>query len=90
MLQNKKKTRVQEVHCPSQIEAELHDEFQILAVSINGVSTGQDWIITATLSNRSIHIKSDTGAQANLLSQALFLKVSEGRLLVPSSMLLTS
>ncbi|XP_077508499.1 uncharacterized protein LOC144119850 [Amblyomma americanum] len=81
---------IHEVDCPVPPEAESDDEFQILAVNISDVLRSQDWIITTTLSNRATRIKVDTGAQANLLPHALFLKVSEVRRLKPSYTLLTS
>ncbi|XP_065283218.1 uncharacterized protein [Dermacentor albipictus] len=74
------------------IQEDREDSFDVLDVSICGVSTkpGKDWTVRGKVSGHEIELKVDTGSQANLIPLSLFQRISKVNTLRKSAAVLTA
>nr|XP_050038499.1 uncharacterized protein K02A2.6-like [Dermacentor andersoni] len=80
------KRSVQEVECP---EEKSEDDFETLDVHIAGVASSNDWIVPVKVDTDTVHMKVDTGAQANLLPLSLYRRLKRKPPLRPSQTVLS-
>ncbi|XP_049524016.1 uncharacterized protein LOC125945769 [Dermacentor silvarum] len=74
------------------IQEDHEDSFDVLDVSICGISTkpGKDWIVRGRVSGHEIELKVDTGSQANLMPLSIFQRISKVNALRQSAAVLTA
>lgn len=74
------------------IQEDHEDSFDVLDVSICGISTkpGKDWIVRGRVSGHEIELKVDTGSQANLIPLSIFQRISKVNALRQSAAVLTA
>ncbi|XP_070388049.1 uncharacterized protein [Dermacentor albipictus] len=74
------------------IQEDREDSFDVLDVSICGVSTkpGKDWTVRGKVSGHDIELKVDTGSQANLIPLSIFQRISKVNTLRKSAAVLTA
>ncbi|XP_050039674.1 uncharacterized protein [Dermacentor andersoni] len=74
------------------IQEDREDSFDVLDVSICGISTkpGKDWTVRGKVSGHEIELKVDTGSQANLIPLSIFQRISKVNTLRKSAAVLTA